>query len=159
MSFLFSFRVPSETLHLRRAYRNDRVAEFSPQAEKTLVGIRSVGGTDYLAEKMSYRGNLTCGAILNRPCFCGMDNALSRLACPVHSLWPAIKASVPPGEKLFVALNRRNFNRRPKAILYGLSVPQADRYSSHAFRRGSAQEMNETGPPPCRHRFGWGLAL
>ena len=30
LSFLFSFRVPSETLHLRRAYRNDRPTEFPP---------------------------------------------------------------------------------------------------------------------------------
>ena len=147
MSFLFSFRFPSETLQLRRAYRNDRLTEFPPQAEKALVGIRSVNGTDYLAAKMSYRKNLTCGVILKRPFFCGLGNALARLACPVHSLWPAIKARVPPGERLFVAVNRRNFNRRPKATLAILSVQQADRYISHAFRRGSAQEMDETGPP------------
>ena len=34
-----------------------------------------------------------------------------------------------------------------KAILARLEAPQAARYSSHAFRRGSAQVMNETGPP------------
>ena len=52
MSFRFSFRVPSETLQLRRAYRNDRMAEFPPHAEKALVGSLSVNGTDYMAVKM-----------------------------------------------------------------------------------------------------------
>ena len=65
----------------------------------------------------------------------------------MHSLWPAIKARVPSGARLFADVNRRNFNRRLKSTMASLSVQQADRYSSHAFRRGSAQEMNETGSP------------
>ena len=88
MSFLFIFRVPSETLQLRRAYWNRRVSEFSPHAAKAVVGIRPVEGTDYLALKMSYRENPTAGVIPKRPRFCGMDNTLARLACPVRSLWP-----------------------------------------------------------------------
>ena len=67
--------------------------------------------------------------------------------CPVHSLWPAIKARVHPGKPLFGLVNRSNFNRQLKAILTRMAVPQASRYSSHAFRSVSAQEMNETGSP------------
>ena len=79
------------------------------------------------------------------------------MACPAHSLRPAIKAMVHPGERLPVAVNRRNFNRRPKATLTSLSVPQADRYSSHAFRRGSAQEMAVTSSPfQSSHRLEFG---
>ena len=85
-SFLFSFRVPSETPQLRRAYRNDRLTEFPPYAEKALVGERPIDGADYLVVRLSSRKNLTCGVILKRPCFCGLDNALARMACPVHSL-------------------------------------------------------------------------
>ena len=33
-SFIFNFRVPSETLQLRRPYRNGRMAEFPPHAER-----------------------------------------------------------------------------------------------------------------------------
>ena len=33
------------------------------------------------------------------------------------------------------------------AVLGKLSVPQSERYSSHGFRRGSAQELKETGSP------------
>ena len=111
------------------------------------MGVRPLDGTDYLVVKLSFRKNLTCGVILKRPCFCGMDNDLDRLACPVHSLWPSVKTRVPPGERLFATVNRRNCNRQLQATMAGLSVPQADRYSSHAFRRGPAQEMNETGSP------------
>ena len=48
---------------------------------------------------------------------------------------------------IFTQVNRRNFNRRLKAILAKLGAPKASRYSPRAFRRGSAHEMNETGPP------------
>ena len=123
------------------------MAEFSPHAEKAPVGALSIDGADYLAVKLSSRKNPTFGVILKRPFFCGMGNAMARLNCPVHSLWPAVKARVPPGEKLFVAVKRRNFNRNLKATLTGLSVPQAARYSPHAFTRGSPKEMNETRPP------------
>ena len=147
LSFLFSFRVPSETLELRRAFRNDRLTEFSPQKKKALMGIRLVGKQVYLVAKFSFRKNHTGGVIMKRPCFCGLDNDLARLTCPVHSLWPAVQKRVHPGDRLFSAVNRRNFNRRLKAILAKMGVPQAHRFSSHAFRRGSAQEMNETGSP------------
>lgn len=50
----------------------------------------------------------------------------------------------PSGAKLFVSANRRNFNRRLKAILAKMAAPQAARYISQAFRRCSAHEMNET---------------
>ena len=96
---------------------------------------------------LASRKNLTFGVIIKRPFFCGLDNDLARLAFAVHSLLPAVKARVPPGEDLFADANRRNFNRHRRATLSGLSVPQADRYSPHAVRRGSAQEMNETGSP------------
>ena len=147
LSFVFSFRVPSETLQLRRSYCDDRLTEFSPQCRKALIGVRLVKGHPYLVAKLSSRKNLTCGVIMKRPCFCGLNTDTARLACPVHSLWPAVKDRVACGKPLFVAVNRRNFNRRMKAIFARLGVPHAARYSSHAFRRGSAQEMNETGSP------------
>ena len=42
--FLFSFRAPSETLVLRRAFSSDLLDDFPPQAEKSLIGIRFSGG-------------------------------------------------------------------------------------------------------------------
>ena len=147
LSFLFSFRVPSETLQLRRSYRDDRLTEFAPQGQKALIGVRLVKGCPYLVAKLSSRKNLTCGVIMKRPCFCGLNTDTARLVCPAHSLWPAVKDRASCGQPIFKAVNRGNFNRILKAIFARLQVPQAARYSSHAFRRGSAQEMNETGSP------------
>ena len=42
-SLLFAFRAPSETLHLRRAYRNDSLLEFTPQPDRALIGTAVVG--------------------------------------------------------------------------------------------------------------------
>ena len=147
IAFLFSFRVPPGTLQLHRAYRDDRLAEFSPHAEKSLVRVRPIDGADYLVVKLSSRRDLTFGVIINRPYFCRLDSDLARLAFPLHSLWPDVKARVPPRGNLCVAVNRRNFNRQLEAALAGLSVPQEDKYRPHAFRLGSAREMNETGSP------------
>ena len=118
-----------------------------PQPEKALAGARSVKGHDFLVAKLSSGNNLTCGVIVKRPCFFGLNTDTARLVFPVHSLWHAIQARVRPGRMLFISVNRQNFNRKLKAVLGRLAVPQAARYSSHAFRRGSAQEMNETGSP------------
>ena len=34
-----------------------------------------------------------------------------------------------------------------KAVLAKLGIPEAARYSSHGFRRGTSQELKETGSP------------
>ena len=86
LSFLFSFRVPSETLQLRRSHRDDRLTEFSPHGKKALIGVRLVKGCPYLVAKLSSRKNLTCGVIMKRPCFCGLNTDTARLSCPAHSL-------------------------------------------------------------------------
>ena len=55
MSFLFAFRVPSETLRLQRAFRNDDLAAFSPQKEKALIGVRTDTDGSFLIIKMKWR--------------------------------------------------------------------------------------------------------
>ena len=147
LSFLFAFRVPSETLQLKRAYRGDRLLSFSPQSDKALIGPMSVGGELFLVAKLSYRKNLAGGCILRRPCFCNLASARARLLCPIHVFWAAIRRRVDPGAPLFRAVNRGNFNRQLKAIFGRLCIPDADRYSSHGFRRGTAQELKESGSP------------
>ena len=109
--------------------------------------MRSAKGRPYLVANPPSRKNLTCGVIMKRPCIFGLNTEKARLVRPVHSLWPAAQARVFPGERLFSAANRRDFNRRLDAILDRLEAPHAARYRSHAFRRGSDQEMNETGSP------------
>ena len=49
------------------------------------------------------------------------------------------------GGLLFKRIKGRNVNRFLRKSLSVLHVPAANRYSSHGFRRGAAQELNETG--------------
>ena len=147
-SFLFSLRVPSETLVLRRAYSSDPMETFCPHPDEALMGVRTVGGEPFLFAKFSWRKNMASGCILRRPCFCNLTNRKAALICPVHVSWPLIRCRVDPGKPIFSAVNRRNFNRILKVVLAKLRIPEADRYSSHASRRGTSQELKESGSPP-----------
>ena len=144
-SFLFSFRVPSETLQLRRNYADGPLMVFSPQEEKAIIGVSYEGNGPYLVAKLSWRKNLPGGCILRRPCFCHLASPKARKLCPVHVFWKLIRRRVDPGQPLFPAVNRRNFNRILKAVLARMGIPEAERYSSHAFRRGAANELTKRG--------------
>ena len=94
------------------------------------------------------------------PLFCNLTNPRAALFCPVRVFWPLIRCRVAPGQPTFSAVNRRNFNRILKAALSKLRIPEADRYSSHAFRRGASQELKESGPPgPLPPPLGFGTPL
>ena len=147
MSFLLALRTPSENLKLTRPYRGDEISAFSPQREKSLIGMRTAPDGGFLVAKLKWRKNLACGCILRRPCFCFGDRASARACCPAHVMWPAIRARVPSGSPLFTAFNQRNFDRIIRAVFTRLGVTDATRYSSHGFRRGTAQELKETGSP------------
>ena len=145
ISFLFAFRVPSETLSLVRAFKSDKLTEFSPQKERALINVVSIADEEFLVAKFSTRKNIDSGCILKRPCFCRLGSDRAGFLCPVHALWPWIRRRTPCGQKLFRAVNRRNFNRFLKRTLGELGFPEAERYSSHAFRRGATQELRESG--------------
>lgn len=51
LSYLFSISVPSETLRLTRAFRDDRLTEFAPQEDMALIGIRNFKGAEVLVLK------------------------------------------------------------------------------------------------------------
>ena len=55
LSFLFSFRVPSETLQLRRAYATDQLEGFTPQLEKALIAVRTIDGQQFPLVKLTTR--------------------------------------------------------------------------------------------------------
>ena len=146
-SFLFSFRVPSETRVLRRAFSTDAMDCFSPKPEMALVGVREIVGEQFLIANRSWRKNLTSGCILRRPCFCSLRSPRAAKLCPVRAFWPLIRRRVAPGQLLFQSVNRRNFNRILEAITSKLAIPKARRYSSHAFRRGTIPRPQGVGFP------------
>ena len=133
---------------LRRAYASGPLDTFCPQPDKDLTAVRLVGGGPFLFAKFSWRKNSPSGCILRGPCFCNLANRKEALICPARVFWHLIRLRVGPGKPIFSAVNRRNYNRILKAVLAKLRIPEADRYSFHAFRRGGSQELKESGPPP-----------
>ena len=127
LSYLFSLRVPSETLRLIRAFRNKRLAEFSPQTDKALIATRTFKGVTVLVVKFAFRGNIRNGCIFMRPCLCS-DQALPHDLCPVHAIWPCIRDRVEPGFPLFPGLTSNTFNRQLKATMTALRVPEGGKF-------------------------------
>ena len=106
--------------------------------EKALIGIRFSGGSPFLIAKFSWCKNLVSGCIMRRPCFCSLAGSRAPLLCPAHAFWPLNRRRVDPGAPLFPTVNRRNFNRVPRAVLYKIREPSAERFISHGFRMGNA---------------------
>ena len=84
ISFLFSLRVPSEALQLRRAFRDDPISGPVGQPEKALIWVRVFKGSDALVIKMDWMGNLEGGCILKRTCIC--SPGFSQVAFPPAGL-------------------------------------------------------------------------
>ena len=81
LSFLFAFRAPSGTLRLQRAFRNDGILAFTPQAEKALIGIREDSEGTFSVAKFKWRKNLSQGCAQRRPCFCTASLPLANACC------------------------------------------------------------------------------
>ena len=84
ISFLFSLRVPSDALQLRRAFRYDPISDPAGKPEKALIGVRVFKGSDALVIKMDWMGNLEGGCILKRTCIC--SPGFSQVAFPPAGL-------------------------------------------------------------------------
>ena len=70
ISYLFSLRVPSETLQLIRAASTEPLLKFLHQKPKVLIGVQTFGKIQVLVIKFKYRENVRGGRILLRPCLC-----------------------------------------------------------------------------------------
>ena len=145
LSFLYSLRVPSEAIPLRRAFRHDDLTGFSPMKEKALIGLRGPGHAQCLLLRFSRRKTLPKGCVLSRPCFCSLADSKAKPLCPAHSMWPCIASRVQSGELLFPTYTATNVNTTIKAALAKIGVDFARSYTSRGFRRGATQELKEMG--------------
>ena len=145
MSFLFLLRVSPGAIQLRLASDGDDISGFSPQKFKAIAGVRAIAGTPLLLAKFSWRENIRSGCIPRRPCLCDEKEELSQMIRPIHMIWPRIIAGLPTHGLLFPSLTRSNFNRLLKRHMSAAGFPDADRYSSHCFRRGATQELQLAG--------------
>lgn len=59
IAFISPLRIPSVALTTRRAFADDRIAEFVTHRDKVLLGVRKCGSADALIVKMSWIKNLT----------------------------------------------------------------------------------------------------
>ena len=57
----------------------------------------------------------------------------------------AIIKRAEPGAPIFQTLGNENMNRALRANYAGLGFPEADRYSPHSFRRGTAGDIMNSG--------------
>ena len=96
---------------------------------------------------MKWRKNLTQGCVLRRPCFCTAGVPRANACFPVRVIWPAIRSRGATGDPLFSSVDARNFNRVLRAVIRKLKVGDVERYSSHGFRRGAAQDLKTSGYP------------
>ena len=145
LSYLFSLRVPSETLQLTVARPNEKLLEFKPQGPKALIGPRTYNNTTALVIKFRFRKNIRGGCILIRPCLCEMVSQANRTFCPVHGFWATIRARLTPGELMFPGMSANMFNQRLKKVMCDLNYVDGHRFSPHAFRRGATQEIFNSG--------------
>ena len=145
LSYLFSLRVPSETLRLEKAARHDKLLTFEPQQEKALIGPATLNQTPVLVIKFRFRKNIRGGRILIRPCLCAGARSDARALCPVHGFWEHFGHDLPDHAPLIHGLSGNPVNRHLKAIMAGLGYLRARKYSPHAFRKGATQEISASG--------------
>ena len=79
-----------------------------------------------------------------RPCFCNGGILVPSSLCPVHVVWPLIRARIGIHELLFPTLQGSNLNRILKAALAKAGFPNANRYTMYCFRRGCLAEMKRS---------------
>ena len=144
LSFLFSLRVPSETLLLHRAFGDEPIIAFTKQSTKARIGVRIANNIPILVIKFSFRMNLPRGCTIRRPCICTMRGTRPQPFCPIHAIWEIIRRRVRPGGALVPALSSRNFNPMTKRVFAKAAIPDAERFPPHCFRRGATQALKNS---------------
>ena len=125
LSYLFSLRVPSETLLLQKADPSDQLTTFSPQPPKAIIGVGTVNQTPVLIIKFRFRGNIRGGCILAMHCLCAEARRAARRLCPVRGFWGAISDRFNLGDLIFGTLSANSANRQLKAIMGELGYLRA----------------------------------
>ena len=82
---------------------------------------------------------------MSRPRFCKQSAREAHQLCPAHFFWPLITRRIRSGNKLSPIYYDAKVNQTLKAVLGKLQVVSTERYSSHCFRRGAANELKTKG--------------
>ena len=138
-------RVPSEALPLCRALPSDKLLSGEKLSGGASIGLRDFHGQQRLVIKLARRKNARSGFTAFRPCFCEENSLLPKHNCPIHMFWVSILDRAAPGDMLFPALRNKNINRVLRAAFNNIGVPDAEKFSSHCFRRGAATAILNSG--------------
>ena len=133
-AYIFLSRVPSELLVLE--YGGDVLT-----SRQDCMGLNVIQcAVTEVRVHLNRRKNAAEGASLRRMCTCKTHS----LVCPIHALSPWIK-SHKVGDRLFPGLTPAAFNKRLRMHLDLCEIAESKLYSSHAFRRGAAQDLSLGG--------------
>lgn len=134
MAAVFMLRVPDELLPLC----------FSDlRQHSALTVVDPHGSAPILLLELRSRKNASEGAALRRACACPRDPVM----CAPHAFmrW-VVRTSRPAYGRLF-QMGPTSFTRILRGYLRLLEVPSPDTFSSHGFRRGTAQELLAKNAP------------
>ena len=145
IAYIFSPRVPSETIRLQIAGIKDRLAEFTPQIPMALIGVRNCSHGAALIVKFIFRNNIRRGCVLTGPCLCRETDRSARRLCPAHSLWARAKTYARPGGLLFPKLSANSANQQVKTVMAASGYTMGGKFSPHSFREVATQEILACG--------------
>ena len=138
VSYSFLLRVPSEALPMRKMRPTDEGA-----TEQQSIIWRE---NDDICLRLKTRKNRRSGSgVMRRTCSC----LGGKSTCLVHTLWESWLDFWPEGEAPWADLSPQHVIRRLRADLAAMTFPVSDpeKYGTHDFRRGHAEDMRASGRP------------
>ena len=126
LSYWFMFRVPSECFPLQKSGKH---SSFKIHANNT-VSIT-----------LACRKNNPAGETLSRTCCC---KSIGARFCP-HAILSKYNAY--PADRGLFNMKYAQFLKQLRGILSYLNIQSSERFGSHAFRRGCAEDMRKRGAP------------
>jgi len=134
ITYIFLLRMPSEALLACKGNPSDSGTE----TQQTLVWREG----DEICVRILRRKNRQQGSgTMRRQCTCQG----SALMCAVHGLWERFWENLADGTQPWADISPGYARMRLRKVLQRLSVPDAQKYGTHAFRRGHAEDLRKRG--------------
>lgn len=133
-SYIFLLRLPSEALPACKGSPDNPA--FSHK--QTLIWKEG----DAICLRLLRRKNRPQGSgTMRRGCTCrGSDHM-----CAVHGLWGKFWEHQVEGSQPWLGINPAQARSRLRQLLSRFRVPKAEKYGTHDFRRGHAEDMRKSG--------------
>ena len=137
LASVFMLRVQNELLPL------ETHGSFGHSSIEFITPHGGFQGDSTMTIVLNSRKNRPSGSRIVRNCLC--RNNMRHALCPVHAFEQWCRESRQMPGRVFRGLDYTRFVRAFRLHLAALNVPDAANYTSHGFRRGTAQEMLRNG--------------